>query len=99
MTGFYSIHNLKLQDNPSLLMSTSTFVSNTGFSSSTATVNNNSSIVSSSVVSSSSVANLWHARLGHSNGHVMKTVFTHCNISPSNKNVIVLFFLLYGQIS
>ena len=58
----YSLHNLKLQDKPSLLMSTSTSVSNTNFPSSAATINNNSSIVSNSVVSSSSITNLWHAR-------------------------------------
>ena len=79
--GLYSFHNLKLQDNSPLLLSTSTSVSNTGLTSS-ATVVNNSSVVSNSVVSSSSTANLWHARLGHPNGHVMKLVFNHCNISP-----------------
>ena len=84
--GLYSFHNLKLQDSPSLLMSAST-VSNVDSPSSALTVNNNSSTVISNFVSSSlSVANLWHARLGHPNDHVMKIVLTHCNIASLNKN-------------
>ena len=52
--GLYSFHNLKLQDSPSLLMSTSTPVSNADFPSSATAVNNNSStIVFNSVVSCS----------------------------------------------
>ena len=84
--GLYSFHNLKLQDNSPLLLSTSTSISDTGLSSPAATVNNNSSVVFNSPVSSSSTASLWHARLCHPNGHVMKLVFNHCNISPSIKN-------------
>jgi len=72
--GLYSFHNLKLQGNPSLLMSTSAFVPNANFPTSTATVNNTSNVVSNSVVNTSSSANLWHARLGHPNDHVMKIV-------------------------
>ena len=49
--GLYSFHNLQLQGNPSLLMSTSAPVTNADFSYSTATVNNSSSIGSKSVVS------------------------------------------------
>jgi len=84
--GFYSFHYLKLQDNSPLLLSTSTSISYIGLPSIVATVNNNSCVVSNSVVSSSSTPSLWHSRLGHPNGHVMKLVFNHCNISPSNKN-------------
>ena len=67
-------------------MSTSVPVTNAELPHSTANANNSSNIGSKSVVSSSNVANLWHARLGHPNGHVMKIVFTHCNISQLNKN-------------
>ena len=84
--GLYSFHNLQLLGNPFLLMSTSAPVTNVHFSYSTATVNNSSSIGSKSVVSSSNVANLWHARLGHPNDHVMKIVLNHCNISHLNKS-------------
>ncbi|KAL3019578.1 hypothetical protein AAZX31_05G093600 [Glycine max] len=82
-----SFHNLKLQGNPSLLMSTSASVPNAEFSTSAATINNTSNIVSNSDVTSSSSANLWHARLGHPNGHLMKIVLKQCNISQLNKNI------------
>ena len=72
--GLYSFHNLKLQGNPSQLMSTSTSIPNAEFPTSNATVNNTSNIVSNSDVTSSSSANLWHARLGHPNEHVMKII-------------------------
>ena len=94
--GLYSFHNLKLQGNPSLLMSTSASVPNVEFPTSAATVNNTSNIVSNSNVTSSSSVNLWHARLGHPNDHVMKIVLKQCNISQLNKNITVLFLLLYG---
>jgi len=82
--GLYSFHNLKLQESPSLLMSA---VSSVASPSPALTINNNSSTVMSDSISSSlSIANLWHARLGHPNDHVMKLVLTHCNISSSNKN-------------
>jgi len=86
--GLYSFHNLKLQDNLSLLMFAST-VLNVDSPSSTLTVNNNSSTVMSNSISSSlNVANLWHARLGHPNDHLLKIVLTHCNIDSLNKNSI-----------
>ena len=59
---------------------------NTDLSYSTVNVNSSSNIGSKSVVSSTNVANLWHARLGHPNDHVMKIVLNHCNISHLNKN-------------
>ena len=63
--------------------------------SSTLAINNNSSTVMSNFVSSSlSIANLWHARLGHPNDHVMKLVLTHCNIPSSNKNSTGLVLLV-----
>jgi len=34
--------------------------------------------------------NLWHARLGHPNFHVMKRVLQQCNLPLSNKNVVDL---------
>ena len=55
-------------------MSTSTSVPNAEFPTSAATANNTSNIVSNSDVTSSSSANLWHARLGHPNEHVMKII-------------------------
>ena len=61
--GLYSFHNLKLQGNPSLLMSTSASVPNAKFPTSAATVNHTSNIVSNSGVNSSTSLNLWHARL------------------------------------
>ena len=62
-------------------------VSSAASSCSALTINNNSSTVMSNSVSSSfSIANLWHARLGHPNDHVMNLVLTHCNICSSNKN-------------
>jgi len=71
-------------------------VSSVASPSSALTINNNSSTVMSDTVSSSlSIANLWHARLGHPNDHVMKLVLS-CNIYSSNKNSKVLCFLLYG---
>jgi len=85
--GLYSFHNLKLQGNPSPLMSTSTSVPNAEFPTSAATANNTSNIVSNSDVTSSSSANLWHDRLGHPNEHVMKIVLKQCNISQLNKNI------------
>ena len=51
-----------------------------------ANVNNSSNKGSKSGFSSSNVANLWHARLGHPNDHVMKIVLNHCNISHLNKS-------------
>ena len=70
----------------SLLMSAS-IVSNADSPGAAPAVNNNSSILMSNYVSSSlSVANLWHARLGHPNDHIMKIVLTHCNIASLNKN-------------
>ena len=62
-------------------MSTSTSVPNAEFPTSTATVNNTSNIVLNFEVTSSSSANLWHARLGYPNEHVMKIVLKQCNIS------------------
>ena len=62
-------------------------VSSVASPSSALTINNNSSTVMSDSVSPSlSISNLWHARLGHPNDHVMKLVLSHCNISSSNKN-------------
>ena len=83
----YSFHNLQLQGNPSRLMSTSAFVPNAEFSISTAIVNNTSNVVSNFVVNHSNSANLWHARLGDPNDHVMKIVLKRCNISLLNKNI------------
>jgi len=40
-----------------------------------------------SVVSPPSTVNLWHARLGHPNSHVLKLVFDQCNILLSNKMI------------
>ena len=94
--GLYSFNNLKLHGNPSLLMSTSASIPNVDFPTSTATVNNTSNVVSNFGVNPSSNANLWHASLGHPNDHVMKIVLKQCNISQLNKNITVLFFLLYG---
>ena len=85
--GLYSFHNLKLQGNPSQLMSTSTSIPNAEFPTSNATVNNTSNIVSNSDVTSSNGPNFWHARLGHPNEHVMKIVLKQCNISQLNKNI------------
>jgi len=82
--GLYTFNNLQLQGSPSWLMSTS--VTNADLSHSTANVNSSSNIGSKYVVSSTNVANLWHARLGHPNDHVMKIVLNHCNISHLNKN-------------
>ena len=86
--GLYSFHNLKLQGNPSMLMSTSASVPNVEFPTSATTINNTSNIVSNSDVTSSSSVNLWHARLGHPNDHVIKIVLKQCNISQLNKNII-----------
>ena len=85
--GLYSFHNLKLQGNPSLLMSTFASVPNVEFPTLAATGNNTSNIVSNFDVTFSNSANLWHARLGHLNDHVMKIVLKQCNISQLNKNI------------
>ena len=72
--GLYSFHNIKLQDHrPQLLSTTSS------------TANKESTVTSSSGFSSPSTVNLWHARLGHPNSHVLKLVLDQCNISSSNK--------------
>ena len=82
--GLYYFHNLNLQDNSPLLLSTSTSTSDNGLTSTATAVNKNSNVASNLVVSLPSTVSLWHARLGHPNSHVMKLIFNHCNISPSN---------------
>jgi len=72
--GLYSFHSIKLQDHkPQLLPTTSS------------TTNKESIVTSSSDFSSPSTVNLWHARLGYPNSHVLKLVLDQCNISSSNK--------------
>jgi len=71
--GLYSFHNIKIQDHRPQLLST------------TSTANKESTVTSSSGFSSPSTVNLWHARLGHPNSHVLKLVLDECNISSSNK--------------
>ena len=88
--GLYSFHNLKLQDHLSMLLSSSDpFVGSAIVSSLSSAVdtvaNKASNVVSNFVLLLSTNVNLWHARLGHPNSHVMKLVFNHCKISSSNK--------------
>ena len=54
-------------------------------STTSSTANKESTVASSSGFSSPSIVNLWHARLGHPNSHVLKLVLDQCNISSSNK--------------
>ena len=85
--SLYYFHNIKLQDNSSQLLSTSTSTSINCLSNTTSTINKNSNVASNSVISSPSNVSLWHARLGHPNSYVMKLVFNHCNIPSSNKKI------------
>jgi len=75
--GLYSFHNIRLQDHKPQLLSTSSSIANKDFV-----------VTSNFVVSPPSTVNLWHARLGHPNSHVLKLVFDQCNISSSNKMIL-----------
>lgn len=81
--GLYSFPNLQLQSFPFNSSPASYFVSNSSYSNSVFP-NCTNSVASVETKSS----NLWHARLGHPNFHVMKLILQQCNIQLSNKNAV-----------
>jgi len=76
--GLYSFPDFKISSQPSSVLSKKSQINTVSVS-----ANNSESFV----VSSSKPSNLWHARLGHPNDHVLRLVLTQCNIHSINKTI------------
>ena len=74
--GLYSFPDFKISRQHSSIFSKKSQINIVSVS-----ANNSESFV----VSSSKPSNLWHARLGHPNDHVLRLVLTQCNIHSINK--------------